>query len=381
MYEEDDFLVCPESENFLSIRELQKMYTYEPSKEECIYNFKSGQCGGSCNQDFLKDIALYIVIENLDRLGLQEYKTESSEEKDGEIIKTSKSIKGFFYDENKAIGIIHTSTNYKLLPKNFVDKISNLIQVTDLYEGDRYLLAKTAKKTFAFDIRNYRKIENIIQTIDYEYDLNVEEQLISEDGTVLVLIGTDGTKFVLMGLLGDDYDKEERVTLSRKVESSIPFFEFEPFTKVEWNLLKDIKGTTFENLCEVLLQNNNGINDVQAIGKPNAADRGRDFIITREVYDLKGKKKEKWLVQCKFSKHSISPATISGWTDRVVEHNVDGFWLMTNSDITPSLYDQLNDSSKNDKFNVKTEIWSRNKFDIQFNLQKELFSTEFFNDK
>ena len=378
MIDEDDYIECPEPENFLSLRESQKMYTYNPSEEECIFNYKAGRCNGSCNQAILKEITLYILNDNLENLGLLEYKSESSEEIDGEIIKTTKSIKGFYYNENKAIGVIHSSTNNKLLPKAFAEKISDLVKVTDLYEGERYLLVKTTEKIFGFDIRNYRKVKDIIQTIDYEYDLTIEERLISSDGIVLVLIGSDGTKFIVMGLLGEEFEEEERVTLSQKVESSKPFFEFEPFTKVNWEKLKDIKGTTFENLCEVLLQKQNGIIDVQTIGKANAADRGRDFIVIREAYDISGTKKEKWLVQCKFSKHSISPVTISGWTDRVVEHNVDGYWLMTNNDITPSLYDQLNDSSKNEKFNVKTEIWPRNKFDILFNLQKELFSNEFF---
>ncbi|MCY2687582.1 restriction endonuclease [Salinimicrobium sp. TH3] len=381
MDEEYDFSDCPEPENFLSTRELQKMYSYQPSQEECINNYKYGQCGGSCNKDFLNEITLYIILEHLDSFGLQEYKTETTEEINGEIIKITKAIKGFYYDEKKAVGIIHSSTNYKLLPQNLVEKISDLIEVTHLYEGESYLLAKTEDKIFGFNIRNYQKIKDVIQTIDYEYDLSIAKKLVSSDGIVLVLIGDEGTKFIIMGLLGEDFEKEERVTLSQKVESSKPFFEFEPYTKVDWSQLKDTKGTTFEGLCEVLLQNEKGIIDVQTIGKPNAADRGRDFIIVQEVYNISGKKEEKWLVQCKFSKHSISPATISGWTDRVVEHNVDGYWLMTNNDITPSLYDQLNDSNKNEKFNIKTKIWPRNKFDIQFNLQKELFSKEFFKEK
>ncbi len=263
-FDENDFLDYPEPENFLSVREIQKMYTYQPSQEECIYNYKSGQCRGSCEQEFLEEITLHIIIEHLDSLGFQEYKTESSEEIDGEIIKTTKAIKGFFYDENKAVGIIHSSTNLKLLPQNFVEKLSDLIEVTNLYEGENYLLAKTEDKTFGFSIRNYRKIKDVIQVVDYEYDLSIEKQLVSSDGIVLVLIGDDGTKFIVMGLLGEDFEKEERITLSKKVESSKPFFEFEPYTKVDWNLLKDIKGTTFESLCEVLLQNEKGIIDVQS---------------------------------------------------------------------------------------------------------------------
>jgi hypothetical protein len=381
MDEENDFFDCPEPENFLSVRELQKMYTYQPLQEECINNYRYGQCNGSCNKEFLNEITLNIILEHLDSFGFQEYKTETTEEINGEIIKTIKVIKGFFYDQKKAVGIIHSSTNYKLLPQSFLEKISDLIEVTHLYEGESYLLAKTKKKTFGFNIRNYQKIKDIIQTIDYDFNLKIEKQLVSSDGIVLVLITDDNTKFIVMGLLGQDFEKEERVTLSKKVENAKPFFEFEPYTKVDWSLLKDIKGTTFEGLCEVLLQNENGIIEVQAIGKANAADRGRDFIIIKETYDISGKKEEKWLVQCKFSKHSISPATISGWTDRVVEHNVDGYWLITNNDITPSLYDQLNDSSKNEKFKVKTKIWQRNNFDIKLNLQKELFSKEFFNEK
>jgi hypothetical protein len=371
---------CPESEDILSEEDLIKGYVYNPEDEECFYNYSQGICSGSCKQPFIVEITLNLLKQNLDSFNLQEFKKEKTEEKNGEIITTIKSLKGIFTDESKVIAVIHKTSNPKLLPNNFSDKLENLIDVIQIYEGTSYLLAKTEDKVFSFKIENFNKVKDIIQTIDYEFSIEIHKTEVSKDGKLICFTTTDETRYLISGLISDNsYEEEERIILTKKVEESKPFFDFEPFSKVDWSKLKTVKGSTFEGLCEVLLQNDRKIIDIQAIGKPNAADRGRDFIIIEETFDLSDKKRHlKWLVQCKYSEHSISPNTISGWTDRAIEHRIDGYWLMTNNDITPSLYDQLNDSSKNEKFGIKTRIWSRNKFDIQFNLQKELFSSEFF---
>jgi hypothetical protein len=83
-------------------------------------------------------------------------------------------------------------------------------------------------------------------------------------------------------------------------------------------------------------------------------------------------------VQCKFSTSSISPKTIPDWTNRVLEHNVAGYWLMTNNDLTPDLFDQLKDAERNKKIEISVKIWQRNKFDALFNTHPELFTSDNF---
>lgn len=372
---------CPETELILDEEELRKGYVYNPNEEECFYNYTQGICSASCEQPFLTEITLKILLNNLETLNLKEYKSEKTEEKNGEIITTIKSLKGIFTDELKLVAVIHKHSNPKLLPNNFSEQLENLLEVEQLYEGSYYLLAKTSRDTFPFKIEYYNHINEIIRTIEYEFPIEIEKTEVSKSGRLFCITTSDGTRFICSGLASDhSYEEEERIILTKKVEQAKPFFEFEPFSKVDWSRLKSPKGSVFEYLCEVLLQKDSKIIDVQSIGKPNAADRGRDFIIIEETFDLSGKKQSKWLVQCKFSEHSISPSTISGWSDRVLEHSVDGYWLMTNNDYTPSLYDQLNDAEKNEKFKIETRIWARNKFDVLFNLQNEVFTSEFFNE-
>lgn len=372
-------IACPEKENFLDQEEVMKGYEYHPDKDECIFNYKNGHCSGSCKQDFLEEITLHVIVEFVEEFGFKEYKTEETKQENGEIIRTTKVIKGVFTDEQRHTAVIHNCANTDLLPKTLTDKLENVDEITDLFEGSNYLLVKTAAHIYPFNIDLYRKIKGFISSIDNYYSISIDKHYVSKDGTLMFTLTDDGTKFAVSGIFGENsFAEEERLLLSQKVESAKPFFDFEPFEKVDWTKLKEKKGTSFENLCEVLLQKTNGIIEVQPIGKSNAADRGRDFIVIEKLIGLSGTKNFKWLVQCKYSEHSISPSTISGWTDRVVEHEVDGYWLMSNNDITPSLYDQLKDSERNKKFSVKTRIWSRNKFDIQYNLQKELFSNEFF---
>ena len=79
------------------------------------------------------------------------------------------------------------------------------------------------------------------------------------------------------------------------------------------------------------------------------------------------------MVQCKFSEHSISPSIIAGWTDRIIEHSYDGFWLMTNNDVTPNLFDQFKDIERNNRYAIKTKLWQRSDFEIKLSVHAELF--------
>jgi hypothetical protein len=137
--------------------------------------------------------------------------------------------------------------------------------------------------------------------------------------------------------------------------------------------LKDNKSENFERIVETLLQKERNLTKITPIGKTNAADRGRDFDVIENNSTLNKTISKKWLVQCKYSEKSISPNSISGWVDRVIEHNYDGYWLIANNDITPSLFDQFKDVEKNPKYKIDVKYWQRTDLHIKMNLYNELF--------
>jgi hypothetical protein len=175
----------------------------------------------------------------------------------------------------------------------------------------------------------------------------------------------DNSLFVIALLLGfDEYVEEERTVLTERVDYANPFFNFEPYKKVDWTKLKDPKGTHFECLCEIVLSKHKNLIEIQPVGKTNAADRGRDFIVIENSRNVSGKETQiKWLVQCKYSDDSINHKTVPDWTNRVLEHSVDGYWLITNNDVTPALFDQLTDVPKNIGFAARLAgHWSNGHF-------------------
>lgn len=161
--------------------------------------------------------------------------------------------------------------------------------------------------------------------------------------------------------------------LSNKLETSQPFFKFKAPIHFNWDKLIGDKDRQFERICELLLQKEKNIIRIIPIGKTRAADRGRDFEVIEKADNMNEHNERKWLVQCKFSETSISPSKISGWTDRMIEHKYYGYWLMTNSDITPTLFDQFKDVEKNNEYNIKTKFWQRSDFYIKLNVHSELF--------
>lgn len=370
---------CPEKENFLSQEELIRDENYYPDDTDCINNFIYGYCSGSCERDLLEESTLFLFEELSKQYGFIQYKTIKEEKENGKLVEIEEKIIGFFHDEDRHIAYIHYRANKKLLPELIITKLDTLTPIEAYYEGYNYFLTKRGKGISGFKIDLYKKIKNIISNIDGNYPLKIEKHQVTKDGEFLAVFTDDGSIFLISGLIGEiKFTEEERSIISERIENAQPFFEFSPYAKVNWNKLKLDKGTHFESLCEKILNSQENLFDLQPMGKTNASDRGRDFIVMEKVLNLEGRKEIKWLVQCKYSDNSISPKTIPDWTNRLIEHNADGYWLMTNNDITSSLYDQLNDSSRNLKLPIEVRIWQRNKFDILYNTHKEFFTEDDF---
>jgi hypothetical protein len=371
---------CPEYEQFLSDDEVQRGHRVYFKRRDCIKNYIWGKCEGSCGQEFLDNSEYYLLQEFATGHGFNEYTVEETKNSNGEITTVKKTVQGFYVDDRKTLAIISDVANPELIPEPVKNVIQSLIPITAIYEGYEYLLVKSADKISTFNIQFYRKIIELIREVDLYVTSRVNNISINESGTILVL-NTGQTKYLIAAIADDETVEIERSLLTTKLDNARPFFEFKPIRKVDWEKLKADKGDNFEKLVETLLQLETNISNVTPIGKTNAADRGRDFIVTEKAMDTFGKIIEKkWLVQCKYSDKSISTKAIPDWVTRTVEHGVNGYWLMTNNDITPDLIDQLFDVPKNESYKIETRFWQRNTFDIKLATRPETFRSGLFFD-
>lgn len=380
MNEQEPTYECPEYDQFLSDDEVQHGHRVYFRRTDCIKNYIWGKCEGSCGQEFLDNSEYYLLQEFAPTHGFNEYTVEETKNNNGEITTLKKTIQGFYVNEHKTIAIISDVANPGLLPKTISNLIQTSIEVTDIYEGYEYLLAKSGEKISTFNIQFYRNIVELIREIDLYVTSRVNKMSVSDSGTILI-INTGQTKYLIAAIVDEETIEVERSLLTTKLDNARPFFEFKPVRKVDWDKLRADKGDNFEKLVETLLQLEPSISHVTPIGKTNAADRGRDFIVTEKTMDTFGKTIEKkWLVQCKYSDKSVSTKAIPDWVTRTVEHSVDGYWLMTNNDITPDLIDQLFDVPKNGNYKIETRFWQRNTFDIKLATRPETFKSGLFFD-
>lgn len=348
--------------------------------EEDIHNYNKEKSESLSDDSFFNRTEYSLLLEYALTDGFEEYSKQDTKSKDGLITTVTSVIQGFFVDDNRTRAIISDVANPQLIPENISNQIRNLILIDHIYEGYEYLLVKTIDKIFTFNIQLYYSVKELVRLMDLYISCKIEKFLINEDGTLLVL-DTGKTKFLISGMLTTETEEIERAILTSKLEEAKPFFEFKAIKKVDWSKLKDNKGDFFEKLIETLLPLEPNLIDIKSIGKTNAADRGRDFLVTEKSFDTFGSPLEKrWLVQCKFSDKSISPKTIPDWVNRTVEHQVDGYWLITNNDLTPDLFDQLNDVPKNKHYKFETRMWQRNTFDIKLATRPEVFVTGLYFD-
>lgn len=360
------------------------MNEYDPNHgiyaSDCLLHQTVGICNGSCNEEFIRATSLYVLDSIASEVGLIRFEKISKKEENGMKITLCETVVGFYTDEFRHYGIIHHSTNRNLLPKKMQKNLKQLQPIDKYYDGENYTLIKYNQEVFAVKSDLINKIKEIINEIDTDEFYQVVNYLISPNGNLFGILMNDGSLFIVATLIASgDYAEEERISITSRIHQAQPFFNFEPYKKVDWRRLKKAKGKHFEALCEVIMSNQDGIEDIQPIGKTNAADRGRDFIIIEDSRDLNGQiSKKKWLVQCKYSEDTIHTKSVSDWVNRVVEHDVDGYWILTNNDISPSLFDQLKDVTLTNKIKVETRIWQRNKFDTLFNTNPEWFTEDNF---
>jgi hypothetical protein len=327
-------------------------------------------------EEELDNEQIRVFIDSItEQFGFEEVSKVKDTSNDFESVQIKTITKGVFKGRDGYLGIICNFVERRNLKPEFQRFFDNQFPVDNLYEGEKYLLCLANSKIHSFNIVYFNEINSVIDEIDYEFPLTERTISVGIDKDFhILIISTEIAHFLVAGLLDDNQEEEERVILSNKLESSQPFFEFKAPIHFDWKKLLGDKDRQFERICELLLQKESNITSIIPIGKTRASDRGRDFEVIEKVGGLNSNTEIKWLVQCKFSENSISPSSISGWTDRIIEHKYDGFWLMTNNDITPNLFDQFKDVSNNEDYQIKTRFWQRSDFHIKLNVHSELFT-------
>jgi len=316
-----------------------------------------------------------LILMSINDFGFEEHSEHEVKNNAFESIKTQIITKGVFKSKDNNLAIVCNHVSLDRLPSQLERTLLNQVDVESIYEGEEFLLCLADSKIYCYKIDNFRRIKEVIDQVEFELPLKNQKLKIGfhSDNFNVLIFSTDKAMFLIAGNLSPKPEEEERVILSRKLEASLPFFKFKSPIQFSWSKLIGDNDVQFERVCELLLNREYNLSRITPIGKTRAADRGRDFEVVEKIDGIDSKRDLKWLVQCKFSDKSISPSTISGWTDRVIEHNYDGYWLMTNNDITPSLFDQFKDVSENVNYKIKTKFWQRNDFNVKLNVNSELF--------
>jgi Restriction endonuclease len=370
---------CPESGKLIRLPMFQnaadKNGVIHFTEDDC-HELIGKVCTASCNYPFLIPWQLEMLQWLGNEFGFSEF-SKTTEELNG-FNKTVQTVtsRGLIVSEDRTAAIWHSALPDEALPKVLVEMRERRIPVSHIFKGEEYLLVRCGSTVMAFNLAKFNLLEQFINSMDNYTQTPLESIAINPDTRGLT-IKARWIWLGLAGLRGEGYDEEERIRLSSRLEASRPFFEFKAPIQIDWRLLQEPQDENFQELCRLLMERLPNVTKVVSIGKARAADRGRDFELEETTQGLVGSTTMRWLVQCKYSKRSVSPDTIKDWTDRVREHGYNGFWLMTNNDLTPDLFDQFSGVESNT--DIKVKFWQRLDFHRKLNVYSELLTSgQFF---
>lgn len=401
--------ICPEKERLLSEPFKYLLYFHYVSEkvskgsnnlrftvEECQKVASKGICTLSCNRDYVRSLQFTLMEEAGKKNGFSEFSKTVEDLSNYE--RNISIVRGFLVNETKTVVIMHRDLPEKHLPERISKSRNRSTNIENFYDGEEFLLALLNGKVYACSKKLIPPIKNFIKAVfaikldkDDFFDLYIDrlskenyefERVRVDAETGNFFIDVHWLTIAIAGLIGEDFEEAERVIISEKIYKSSPFFRYRAPINVNWQKFKVPQDDNFQELCRLLLNHEADISNIVSIGKTRAADRGRDFEAIETINNVEnnGATKVSWLIQCKFSGKSISTETIKGWTDRVREHGYDGYWLMTNNDITPDLFDQLRSVERNT--GIKTKIWQRADFHIKLNIHSEyLLNGAFFEEE
>ncbi|AZZ77818.1 hypothetical protein CCX46_22660 [Pseudomonas sp. RU47] len=125
--------------------------------------------------------------------------------------------------------------------------------------------------------------------------------------------------------------------------------------ELEWS---NISPEKFEQLCYDIIYHNPKFDKttIRKYGKTNSRDGGRD--IQAYTNPKPGEKPLKYIFQCKLKNpnNSLGTASLGAVTDVLEQYGADGYGVMCNCYIDPTLYDRLDAIEA--RRNIKVETWS-----------------------
>jgi len=358
-------------------------------EENCFEIINIGGCSGDCNHELLWDFQREVLRETLvDRMNFDRFGHKIiQEENSNNIIEITNRYQKDLYKNNTNTILVGHHTRSLDGIKRYLFDVNSFYDVEHKYYGFDTILFKVKNKQEIFCITN--QLMEMVKLIIDELSVNLKSDIIAikigvpkkfERNDSLLYVETPWFWIIRSGVFCGRFE-EEQMKLSQKVEESRQFFKVTDFFNVDWNLLNDWKDQEFQNLIYDLLNIRQSTVEIQAIGKSKAPDRGRDFIYVEKRDTIEGKREFKWLVQCKCSRRTISPSDISGWVERVIEHNVNGYWLVTNNDISPNLYDQFKGIEMNKEYAIEAHCWDRLKIEALLNVYADIYKKYFKNSQ
>lgn len=225
------------------------------------------------------------------------------------------------------------------------------IKIGYSYSGQKYFLvmAESNDKVASIDNEHINDFLYLCEKANCSDDI----EMFSDFKEILYFRTTYFHAIALLNSTNFDYQGFEYMYLMKKFEEFKPFKTEVRITDLNFSALND---SQFERLCYDLLDCM-GFVDIHPVGKTNAADGGKDIIVTEIVKGLFGDEKRKWIFQCKNSKTSLGRKDVSEIEDLLKENGADKYGLFCSSDLTPSAVDRL--IRKRLTIGEKIEFWGK----------------------
>lgn len=150
-------------------------------------------------------------------------------------------------------------------------------------------------------------------------------------------------------------------TRRRSAKNTIDFDELSG-----WQGFEDLVVDYFKEIKE-----DRNIKDIIVEPSGEGADGGRDILVTFQITDSIITFERKWVVQCKFSQKSVSPAHLStiNIPTLIHEYNADGYLLVCRGNVTSGVSTMFENLRERCKMGYSYIYWTGSEFTTQLYVQ------------
>lgn len=152
--------------------------------------------------------------------------------------------------------------------------------------------------------------------------------------------------------------------------------------KIDLNEIKDWR--EFENLIadffeEEYKREDNNIKSVIVELSGIGSDGGRDLLVTFKFNNSLIDFEQKWVIQCKFYKKTVTKAHISDVNipTLIHEYGADGYLLICKGEVSSKLTEMFENLRRNCRFRYHYSVWSGSKFISKIKNRPDLLNEYF----